>query len=103
MAFGAAQASHFFLFLAYWYLETDPQRWISNTTLMFLSAPLLDGSVTWARLFYFDLSKLDGRMLSPSLKEAWFTMARPRGCSEPLSAEAASLRTSSSENPFNEE
>lgn len=64
LAFGAAQASHFFLFLAYWYLETDPQRWIGNTTLMFLSAPLLDGSVTWARLFYFDLSKLDGRMLA---------------------------------------
>lgn len=64
LGFSAAQASHLYLFAAYWYFESDPDKWAAHFLLLFLAAPLLDASVTWARLFYFDLAKLDSRMLS---------------------------------------
>lgn len=63
-AAAAAQASarvgHLWALSLFFFGSGDPERWLELAAYFVLAAPLVDASLSWANLFYFDLKKLEG-------------------------------------------
>ena len=62
-AAAAAQASarvgHLWALSLFFFGAGEPDRWLELVVYFVLAAPLVDASLSWANLFYFDLKKLE--------------------------------------------